>query len=115
MGCKVDQHQRASEFDELECSRFGVELHDLVSPGVLDVASTDDLLDHDLFECTSVDSDWSFYEIDTNGNKTFLLDLETGEEFLVQSIFSKTSSESHKDQDRRRYRAWIGARSLHLS
>ena len=108
MSCKVYQYQKVSGPDEWTCLHLSTERSDLVT-------QTDGLINLDLFQSSSVDSDCSFFDIDTSGNQPLLLDLETDEEYTNYTTFSTSSLEQQNDRDKRRYKAWIGAKQLHLS
>ena len=65
---------------------------------------------------TSLDSDCSFYEIEPEGRSTLRFEIELEGEEFDDAIFSfKTTCPGTPGIDRKRYRAWIGARNLHIA
>ena len=66
---------------------------------------------------TSSDIDCSFYEIKPQGRNVLWFDIEIEEDQSSDSMFSMkiNSPGISEGMDRQKYRAWIGARNLHIS
>ena len=71
----------------------------------------------DTTERTSMDSDCSLYEIESEGRHLLMLDLAIEGDACDDASFlvSPPSPLFSSSNNRQKYRAWIGARNLHIA
>jgi hypothetical protein len=105
-----NMHHKEATLDS--CTKITAECYHSTLPDLFEIFS------YDADECSS-DSDCSFYEIESHGHSLVQLDLEEEDADSVDSVFTAFSQPNCslllRSEDHRRYRAWVGSRSLHMA